>query len=553
MRRTERPTRVLLIAALVVYAVNLASNIFLPESSYAGTVGWCAIALAWIFRVRFYIVEKHICRHLVSGGVMLLLLFAFRLLRFRTNGLYPAFGRYMWYCYYIPFIILPVLGLFMSLCIGLSDEASFLRMRPFRISMWVVSAILLGFVFTNDLHGWLLKFSAEELRTGEGAHSYGGFQVIIIIWTVGLSLAAFIILMHRCQVSGCRKRWYIPAAVFTLGSVMYAAYYINGGNSPSVFGVKLYLIQEVCLLIFAGVCEACIDIGLIPSNSGYLKIFELSDWNVVIADAEGKTVYSSGDVRGVTPPVLMASTESSKAVSRGRLLTGFDISGGIAGWVTNISELEHINDRIREKTQELEIENGVIREGESLRLKRAAFETQNRLYDSIIPIVSPQLTMIRDLLEKPDPEKLFTATVLSVYVKRRFNLSIVTDNTEIADISELWLAIRETVEVLQGTGIPAFIDTCGHTDVQADRMLASFEFFEAVIEQTVPGLRSIFVKLNVLNDSPELRILIDTGKQIRFDTPGIERMRRLGAVIDEEYEDGTYAISLSFREGGVSV
>ena len=133
------------------------------------------------------------------------------------------------------------------------------------------------------------------------------------------------------------------------------------------------------------------------------------------------------------------------------------------------------------------------------------------------------------------------------------NLAIVTDNTDIADITELWLAIRETIEVLQDTGISAFIDICGHTDVQADRMLASYEFFEIVIEQAIPGLKSIFVKLSVGNDSPGLRILIDAGKELRFDVPGIEKIRRLGADIDSEYEDGTYAIGLTFGEGGTGV
>ena len=550
MRRMERPTRVLLIAGLVVYAVYLAGYFWSPISDLA-TVGWCAIVLAWIFRVRYYIVEKHICRHLVSGGVMLLLLFAFRILRYRTSSVFPTFGRYMWYGYYIPFIILPVLGLFMALCIGLPDEASFVRMRPFRIRMWVLSGIMLAFIFTNDIHGWLIVFSEEAFRTGEGPHSYGFLQYPVVIWMAGLTLTAFIILMHRCRVSGCRQRWYIPASVYVLGTVMYAAYYLNGGNSPVLFGVKLYLIQEVCLLLFLGVCESCIDIGLIPSNSGYLRIFELSDWNVTIADQKGNRVFSSGNLKGVTPGLLRASLEGSKAVGSGRLLTSFPINGGLAGWVSNVSELESINEMIRENTQELEMENGVIRESESLRLKRAAFETQNRLYDSIIPIVTPQLTKIRDLLKDPDEEKLFSAMVLSVFVKRRFNLAIVTDNSDIADISELWLAIRETVEVLQDTGISAYIGTCGHTDVQADSMLAGYDFFETVIEQAIPGMRSIFVTLGVKNDSPELRILIDAGKTLRFDAPTIERMRRLGARIDTEYEDGTYAISLSFAEGGM--
>ncbi len=552
MKRMERPTRVLLIAGLIVYAAGIVGSI-LPSLSNLGTVGWCAIALVWIFRVRYYIVEKHICRHLVSGGVMLLLLFVFRILRYRTASAYPAFGRYMWYGYYIPFIILPVLGLFMALCIGLPDEASFVRMRPFRITMWVLAGILLTGVFTNDIHGWMIRFSEEALRTGEGPHSYGFLQYPVIVWMVGLSLTAFIVLMQRCRVSGCRKKWYIPASIYIFGTVLYAWYYLNGGNSPEISGVKLYLIQEVCLLLFIGVCEACIVIGLIPSNSGYLRIFELSDWNVTIADANGNMVFSSGDLKGVTPGLLKASLEGSKAVGSGRLVTAFPISGGMAGWISNVSELERINERIREKTQELEIENGVIRESESLRLKRAAFETQNRLYDSIIPIVTPQLTMIRDLLRNPDREKLFTAMILSVYVKRRFNLAIVTDNTDIADITELWLAIRETIEVLQDTGISAFIDICGHTDVQADRMLASYEFFEIVIEQAIPGLKSIFVKLSVGNDSPGLRILIDAGKELRFDVPGIEKIRRLGADIDSEYEDGTYAIGLTFGEGGTGV
>jgi len=314
--------------------------------------------------------------------------------------------------------------------------------------------------------------------------------------------------------------------------------------------MKLYLIQEVCILLFVGVCEACIDIGLIPSNSGYKQILEHSDWNVVIAGKEGEKAISSGNMEDVSVDMLRDTIGKSTPIGNGRVLTSFPIRGGVSGWVADVSELERINNEIIASTRELEIENGVIREGESLRLKRITFETQNRLYDSIIPTVTPQLSKIRDLLEQPDEEKLFMAMVLCVYVKRRFNLAIVTDNTEIADIGELWLAIRETIEVLQDTGISAFINTCDHADVRADRLIASYDFFEDVVEKTLPGIRSLFVNLTVEDGRPELRILADSGDNIDFDAPYVEKMKRLGAVITDELEDGTNALSLSFGEGG---
>ena len=549
MKRAERPSLVLLIASIAVFILNWLCGKKMG-SVKLGSISWCAITIAWIFRVRYNIVDKRVRRYLVLGGVMVLFLFAVRVVRYDLADDAGALERYLWYCYYIPFILLPLISLLMALSIGVADMTEYRKKRGWRVFLWTICVILMTAVFTNDLHGYLILFKVDPADPVNYIHEYGFLQYPIIAWLVTLSGIAFAVVMKRCKNSGSRKRWYIPASVFAVGSIMYAWYYLNGGNSPVVFGHKFYLIQEVCMILYFGVCEACISIGLIPSNSGYRRIFEDSDWDVVIADERGRKVLSSGHMDDITSQMLKDALTESQWPGKNKVLRCFRITRGIAGWLADVSEIERINSAIRENTAELENENAVIREEAGLKMKRAAFETQNRLYDSIIPIVTPQLNRIRVLLGEPDDRKIFMSMLLCIYVKRRFNLAIVTDNSVTADIGELWLAIRETTETLTDCGIPAYINGGGHDQIPAVQLLAGYDFFEDVIEQTMTGIHSIFINVLKENDMFVMRILVTADRAIRFDEPYLERMRRMGAYISDEREDDTDALSLSFMEGG---
>lgn len=483
---------------------------------------------------------------------MLILLFVMRTFRYYLADSFPDVGRYLWYAYYIPFIILPLLALLMALCVGRWDEmGSSDAKKGIRVVLWSAAAILLVAVMSNDLHKWLLKIEYSP-DIGQ-KHTYGWLLYLIMGWMAGLAIISFVIVMRRCVISGSRRKWYIPAGVFAFGAVLYLAYYINGGNSPEVFGVRLYLIQEVCVILFAGVCEACIDIGLIPSNSGYRRIFSESAWNVTIADTEGNRIYTSGNMEDITPEMIRTALKRPVTTPGGYILRAVSMPKGIAAWLTDISSILRINEEIREATRELENDNEIMKQEAEIKLKRASFEAQNRLYDSIIPLIKPQLDLITDLIGDPTDSNILSAMLMCIYIKRRFNLAIVTENAENTDADELYLAIRETTEALSDIGIMAFTEmSCDRNTDEGDRqitskaLLAAYEFFEKVIELSTPDISGLFVNIGIKDRLPGIRILLKTGSEIKFDKAFLERNAKMGARIGNEADDDAVALSFEF-------
>ena len=176
--------------------------------------------------------------------------------------------KWLWYLFYVPFIALPTLSLSAASWSGKSEN--------YRIPMiikigWGIAGLLMAGILTNDLHHTALIFTFRA--DGSLQADYNWLYYVIFIWDFSITLSSYILLIIRCRLSQCRKNWYIPVIPSSVAFVLIILYYTVGG-APTVFGIKLYNIQEVYLLLFIGLWEECISIGLISSNTGYSRLFE---------------------------------------------------------------------------------------------------------------------------------------------------------------------------------------------------------------------------------------------------------------------------------------
>ena len=196
------------------------------------------------------------------GGGLLTLLFIFRFIRWNIFTGHTFYNRLMWYGYYIPILITPLLSLMISLAIG----GKFREKRGwYLLPLKLVCALLLILVLTNDLHGLVIRIWYED---GRELSSGGPLYYLFFFWYILLMLTAFTIAYRKCMLSSYRKHWIIPLSVELFGFLLWFWYYVvNNGSSPKFNGYSLYNIQEVYVLLFIGFWESLILIGLIPSVS----------------------------------------------------------------------------------------------------------------------------------------------------------------------------------------------------------------------------------------------------------------------------------------------
>lgn len=244
-------------------------NIFIIPLTHIGNVttySYVGLIIFWMLTLKREILDPYVQRRLQLSGFLFLLLFIFRFIRYNLAPDGSALDYYMWYCYYIPIIVTPLISLTLSLQIG--------KKNPYRLArpvLYTSGCILLLLILTNNLHGLVIRIWTEN---GKLHSASGPVQYVIIFWYFVLQFLSLIILLKKCRISAARKYWWLPLVTGFLATVCWIVYYAGGGNSPHIGPYSLYNVQEVYLFGFLGVWESCILIGLIPSKS----LIEERDW-----------------------------------------------------------------------------------------------------------------------------------------------------------------------------------------------------------------------------------------------------------------------------------
>ena len=80
--------------------------------SHVTTFSYVTLSLFWAISLEREIVDPYMKRTLQTGGVMVFILFALRFVRYNFVESYTFMDHFLWYAYYIPIIMLPLLSLY---------------------------------------------------------------------------------------------------------------------------------------------------------------------------------------------------------------------------------------------------------------------------------------------------------------------------------------------------------------------------------------------------------------------------------------------------------
>jgi len=341
-----------------------------------------ALILFWVFSINREIPDLYILRRLQIGGMLAFMLFVLRVLRWDYTADNTAFNRFLWYMYYIPILFMPLISLNIGLSIGSRD-----KQRPTTIlnTLRAICFILVGGILTNDIHGLAFNIRYDENGT---LHSSSGILLYIAIFIYfGLMLASFFVMLYKCRLSDAGKHWWIPALFEGFGVFLWFVYSVEGGSSPTFRGVELYNIQEVYMLIFLGLWEGSIAIGLIPTVS----LIKEREW----------------------------------------------IKEGVLNTVGD--KLEKIKDIF-------------------VRIWKEDGEMFN--------------------------EDLIKLCCSAVFVKRRANLELISDDRGYLSSQELSLAIKESFDYYSFRGISVGYEETGYAKVPAFLLISAYEMFDRIMEVT---------------------------------------------------------------------
>ncbi|MCQ2462602.1 MAG: hypothetical protein MJ177_04260 [Clostridia bacterium] len=444
------------------------------------------------------IIDRRVRNYLVAIGILIIFWFVLRAAKYVAFAQTEGISRFIWYLYYIPMLMIPLLSFHAALYTGESEDKKAVFVTAVTS---IITVICILFVLTNDLHQLVFSFKPNLIDWNDD-YTHKPIYYIIAVWDALLFFFSTALLFRKCRLSASRKLTWMPVAYLFLGVFM--LYLLGTDNLPRVWGKTIGEFPEIACYMLGGFWVLCITIGLIPSNHGYGKLFQKASIAASIADFSLNVVYQSQSAAELTKEQL--SAEEPVAINENTLVYRKPVTGGYTYWQVDITELSRINRELKNNGERIAEENEMIRQANELKRRQAQIDAKSRVFDEIAVRVFPQSQKIAFLSEEArnDNSKfernMRLISIYAVYIKRLSNMMLMSQTDNIRK-SELALALSESVRYLNKAGIPAQISCIpDETPVVSKKLISVYEQFEILLEQALPDLQALQISMteNVL-------------------------------------------------------
>lgn len=464
-----------------------------PVMNHIRTALYLLLFTLWGFSLDRRIIQRQTLHCLRLTAALMLLWLILRTLKYSVVTDLTA-GRYIWYLYYLPMLFLPLLWVYIALSMGKPEDY---RLSQRSSILSIVPAVLLLLVITNDLHQQVFAFkSGVPGLPVSGTYSYRPLYFICLGWMVGCMAFSLVCLFRKSRIpSGEGKR--ITPFVLGCATLLYGILYLSG--IPAVrwwFGDM----NVMFCLLYAAIYESCIRCRMIPSNTGYVELFEATTLAACIADRSGRIV-----LRSCAAGEDMTCPQEGQRIVRpdGMRISSAPISGGYAVWQDNVRQLAELRTRLNVNKEEMERNKKKLKDAYLVQKSLHEMTEKNRIYNELEAKHSRQTAQMRQMLarcEKSEPAErrrlLKKVLLLGTYIKRSANLYFLSSEYQWLPQQELRLTVDEAVRALTACGTECGVIYRTTGPMRTSEVVRLFELLEIVAETTVDDLRSLFISIS---------------------------------------------------------
>ena len=542
---------VILISVLLAYFCRLVR----PKNTFARNFAdqlrnciYLGLYCAWVIYLEKHVVYKKMRRCLTAIGCLMVFWFFVRTVKFHI--FHEPLGEHIcWYLYYIPMILIPVLGLSAALFFVEKDEEKTVRQI---IILLTVAAVLIISVFTNDLHQLVFRFSKQP-PFSDRDYSYGILFAVIQGWMLSCLTGMEIILIRKSRIPG-KKQFWLPVIPGIL---------LLGWNVGNIFHLSFIQtlagdMTAVCCLLMAAIYQGCILCGLIQTNNRYFELFQTSGGlDAEITDDSFQRYYHSGDFPKLSPEMRTMIIHRSSVQEQGIRINHIPIRGGHLFWSEDISILLDQYQDIREQQEELTARNRLLQKTYEKEAERRKTEEQNRLLNMIQNQTAGQLELLSQLMDELERTEsrerydllLGKIVVIGTYLKRRKNLVLTqyTSDGNVLTMEDLRQSLAESCDSLKLCRIrAAYYVENGDIQLNAEDILKCYDTFEWLAERLSDVMQSMFYRVSQIDD--DLRISVHIASEA--DLCGLMSERPDLKVQQEDEKEWFVGCSIFRKRGG---
>ena len=464
-----------------------------PAVNHIRTAIYLLLFALWGFSLDRRIIQRQTLHCLRLTAALMLLWLILRTLKYSVVTDLTA-GRYIWYLYYLPMLFLPLLWVYIALSMGKSEDYRLSR----GIGMLsIIPAALFLLVITNDLHQQVFAFkSGVPGLPVSGTYSYRPLYFICLGWMVVCMAFSLVCLFRKSRIpSGEGKR--ITPFVLGCAMLLYSILYLSG--IPAVrwwFGDM----NVMFCLLYAAIYESCIRCRMIPSNTGYVELFEATTLAACIADRSGRIV-----LRSRAADENMTCPQEGQRIVRpdGMRISSAPISGGYAVWQDNVRQLAELRTRLNVNKEEMERNKKKLKDAYLVQKSLHELTEKNRIYNELEAKHSRQTAQMRQMLarcERSGPAErrslLKKVLLLGTYIKRSANLYFLSSEYQWLPQQELRLTVGEAVRTLTACGTECGVIYRTTGPMRTSEVVRLFDLLKIVAETTVDNLRSLFISVS---------------------------------------------------------
>lgn len=492
----------------------------------------------WGMSLHWRIIHPRVRFYLVGSASMMVFWMIIRSLKWFVADT-PFEIRYLWYFFYIPMLILPLFFFLIAMSLGKPERYSFPSWTKL---LYLVTAVLLFLVLTNDFTEWMFRFPDTMPRTDE-VYTYGPLAAIVLGWESLLFGSAVLLLIHKRRVPGMKAAFYLPAIPLIL-VLIYALLYVSRVS----FFRNSYtdLTVTVCLFVMASL-EACIQCNLIQSNTHYASLFHKTKVNAQIADKSFRVRLASKDTAYFTRETVEKAVKGPLMLTETTRLLASPIEHGYVLWEEDIGEILELVSELEDKREYLTERRETLKREVEMKREEQRLIEKNRLYNELMTETEKAADRFSALLGQMEtctnPAELQSLTarlaLVSTHIKRRSNLVFLAEKEEKIDVSELHRALEEWMSTLRMRDIHTAALFHAQKPLPFRSLLSLYDTLQEVLLAAFSTMTTLFLRSMDEDGKTILLLNFDAGETFSLPpSPFLKLMEREGEEVILRIEIG---------------
>lgn len=474
--------------------------------SYVRAALYLLLFVLWGYSLDQRIIQKSVLHCLRLMDVLMLIWLTLRTLKYEVVTDMTV-ARYLWYLYYLPIIFIPLLGVYIAIFLGKSENYQ-LSKKSWLLSL--IPAALFLTVITNDLHQQVFVFESGIPGVPDNKVVFHRpVYFVILVWIVGCVCFSIVQLLKKNRLPSIGKRRMMP---FVLSCVMllYGVLYLLGFQVVrDVFGDM----NVMFCLFYAAIYESCIHCRMIQSNTGYVELYEATTLASCIADQNGHILLRS---RTAGENMVCPQEGESIVCSDGMRISAAPVKDGFVIWGDNVQHLAELRARLDENKRKKENNKKKLKDAYLVQKQLYELTEKNHIYDELEEKHKKQTERIKELLEqcrnaKPPKmrEHMKEILLLGTYIKRSANLYFLSQEYEKLPQQELRLTIDELVRAMNSCEVECGVVYLTTKPIASKEVERLFELLKTIMEMTISELHSLFISVSDQEMNLSVECMID--------------------------------------------